>query len=89
VRLALPDFYWQMLSTSASVPKYARMCADYYLRVRFFYRQENSKTPHGYCLKSPPFQNIEKRPLPDRSKTAHFPEAETSSDADSRHGRYQ
>jgi hypothetical protein len=25
----------------------------------------------------------------DRSKTAHFPEAETSSDADSRHGRYQ
>jgi hypothetical protein len=27
--------------------------------------------------------------LADRSKTAHFPEAETSSDADSRHGRYQ
>jgi hypothetical protein len=27
--------------------------------------------------------------LTDRSKTAHFPEAETSSDADSRHGRYQ
>jgi len=52
-------FYWQMFGTSASVSKYAHMRADYYLRVRFFYCQENSKTPHGYWLKTPPFQNIE------------------------------